>query len=174
MSEERPTAVCCPDWEEHVSTIDDVLQLHQVRSGEALDFEPFRFCPYCGSAREEAISMEQIEMMKRKVAETIARRLTSIPKEKGQETARRAARNCGPELGGLLEEIVLQPGRSTLDLTELEAYPLEKLVRVADWTQGDECGHDWVMQESGDETEWICTVCDKRTRMRPGQKPSKP
>jgi len=53
MSEERPTAACCPEWEEHVSTIDDVLKLHQVRKGEVLDFEPFRFCPWCGSAQEE-------------------------------------------------------------------------------------------------------------------------
>jgi len=49
MPEDNP---CCEDWDEHFDTINSVIVQYQARKQVNLDFETFRYCPWCGAEKD--------------------------------------------------------------------------------------------------------------------------
>lgn len=49
---------CCDDWREHFDTINSVFVHHQVRTGESIELEPFRYCPWCGEELSDSQTNE--------------------------------------------------------------------------------------------------------------------
>lgn len=39
----------CPDWAENTVKINNIIGMHQIRTGQSYDGKRFSFCPFCGS-----------------------------------------------------------------------------------------------------------------------------